>query len=81
MFIGLAVGLVFLIVWIVAVLKRPELGFGIAVGVGLAWVALALAPKLITHGIPLWLPPLPFALVAFALFFFGFLAWFWGSDK
>jgi hypothetical protein len=81
MFIALAIGLLFLIVWIIAVRKRPELGFGIAVGVALAWVVLALAPKLTMHTIPLWLPPLPFALVAFALFFFGFLAWFWGDDK
>ncbi len=81
MFIALAIGLLFLIVWIIAVRKRPELGFGIAIGVLVAWVVLALAPKLSLHTIPVWLPPLPFALVALTLFFFGFLAWFWGDDK
>jgi hypothetical protein len=29
--------------------------------------------------VPLWLPPLPFALVAVTLFVFGLLAWFWSE--
>jgi hypothetical protein len=81
MFIALAIGLIFLIVWIVAVRKRPELGFGIAIGIAVAWIGFAVMPKLTLHTIPVWLPPLPFALVALTLFFFGFLAWFWGDDK
>jgi hypothetical protein len=81
MFLAIAAGLIFLVLWIIAVRKRPELGFGIAVGIGIAWVGLALAPQIHMKTIPLWLPPLPFALVALTLFFFGFLAWFWGSDK
>jgi hypothetical protein len=32
------------------------------------------------HEIPVWLPPLPFAVIACTLFFFGGLAWWWGSD-
>jgi len=81
MFIALAIGLGFLILWIIAVRKRPELGFGIAIGIAAAWIAFAVMPKLTLHTIPVWLPPLPFALVALTLFFFGFLAWFWGDDK
>ena len=81
MFLAIAAGLVFLILWIVAVRKRPELGFGIAVGIAIAWLGLALGPQIHLTTIPLWLAPLPFALVALTLFFFGFLAWFWGSDK
>jgi hypothetical protein len=30
--------------------------------------------------IPVWLPALPFALVAATLFGFGLLAWFWSED-
>ena len=81
MFIALAIALILLIVWIVAVRKRPELGFGIAIGIAVAWIAFAVVPKFTLHTIPVWLPPLPFALVALTLFFFGFLAWFWGDDK
>lgn len=81
MFLAIAAGLVFLVLWIIAVRKRPELGFGIALGIGIAWVGLALAPQIHMTKIPLWLPPLPFALVALTLFFFGFLAWYWGDDK
>ena len=29
---------------------------------------------------PIWVPALPFALVAISLFGFGLLAWFWGED-
>lgn len=81
MFLAIAAGLIFLILWIVAVRKRPELGFGIALGIALAWIGLALAPQIHMTTIPLWLAPLPFALVALTLFFFGFLAWYWGSDN
>jgi len=41
-----------------------------------AWLA---RPFELEH-IPIWLPPLPFALVAVTLFVFGVLAWFWGED-
>jgi hypothetical protein len=44
-----------------------------------ALVALIARPFELTH-IPIWLPPLPFALVAITLFCFGALAWFWGED-
>ena len=30
--------------------------------------------------VPVWVPPLPFALIAITLFGFGLLAWFWSED-
>jgi hypothetical protein len=33
------------------------------------------------HDIPIWLPPLPFAVVAVSLFCLGILAWFLGRDR
>ena len=30
---------------------------------------------------PVWVPALPFALIALALFAFGLLAWFWGDEQ
>jgi len=42
-------------------------------------VVLIVKPFQMTH-IPIWLPPLPFAMVALTLFIFGALAWFWGED-
>jgi hypothetical protein len=65
----------------VLIRTRPQLGFGIVLGGGLAWAGLALAPHLSLTPFPVWLPALPFATVAMTLFFFGFLAWFWGADR
>jgi hypothetical protein len=38
-------------------------------------LALVRAPH-----VPVWLPALPFALIAISLFGFGLLAWFWSED-
>jgi hypothetical protein len=66
----------------VAVLRgRVEFVIGIAAGLALAGVAAATAPTISLQSIPVWLPPLPFACVAFALFFFGALAWWWETDR
>jgi len=65
----------------IIVRSRPQLGFGIVLGGGLAWAGLALAPHISLTPIPVWLPALPFATVALTLFFFGFLAWFWGTGR
>lgn len=54
---------------------------GIALGFGLAATGAVRAAEAGGGNIPLWLPPLPFALVALALFVLGFLAWFTGSDR
>jgi hypothetical protein len=33
------------------------------------------------HNIPIWLPPLPFAIVAFSLFWLGVFAWLSGKRQ
>jgi hypothetical protein len=81
MFLAIAGCLVVLVLWGVALRNRPEFGFGIALGVALACVGVAIAPHYRLETIPVWLPALPFALVAITLFVFGVLAWFWGTDR
>ena len=66
----------------IAVIRgRTEFVIGIAAGLTLAGVAAATVPTFSVNEIPIWLPPLPFACVALALFVFGGLAWWWGSDR
>lgn len=73
--------LVFLLLWGFAWRKRPILAFGVFLGFVAASVVGSLAwPDRIEH-VPAWLPALPFAVVAIALFCFGFLAWHWGKDR
>jgi hypothetical protein len=70
--------LVLLALWSFAWRNRPILAFGIFLGTASVWVIAALVrPSGLGH-VPLWLPPLPFAIVAIALFYFGILAWVWG---
>ena len=67
---------------IVAVLrKRIEFAIGIGVGMALAGIAAAVLPTFSLKTMPVWLPALPFALVAFTLLCFGVLAWWWGTDR
>lgn len=68
--------LMFLGLWALAWRRRRPLAIGILAGVVLAGIFVAAIHPL--DHIPLWLPPLPFALVACSLFFFGGLAWYWG---
>ncbi|HUO95732.1 MAG TPA: hypothetical protein VMT92_05825 [Steroidobacteraceae bacterium] len=71
-----------LIALIVAAVRRGvDLIIGVALGLGLAGTAAAIAPAINLHKIPPWLPALPFACVALTLFFFGGLAWWWGRDR
>jgi len=71
----------FLALWGLAWQRRPALAFGIFLGVVSVWVIAALTrPSGLEH-IPLWLPPLPFAIVAVGLFYFGALAWLWGRHE
>jgi len=73
--------LVFLALWSVAWRKRPILALGIFLGIASVCVVAAIVrPSGIQH-VPLWLPALPFAVVAIALFYFGFLAWWWGRTR
>jgi len=69
------------LVAVFALVARRKLALGILLGVGLGGAGLALAEPLQATAIPLWLPPLPFALIALALFCCGFFAWFWGPDR
>lgn len=59
---------------------RPTLGLGLTFGLLLSalFVTFVGWPEFKT--VPLWLPPLPFAVVAVTLFVFGILAWVWGDD-
>jgi hypothetical protein len=61
--------------------KRTEFAIGIAIGLGLAGVAAVAVPSFNVQTMPIWLPALPFALVAVTLLFFGVLAWWWGTDR
>jgi hypothetical protein len=72
--------LALLVLWGVAFWKRPQLGYGILIGVIAGCVLTAILKPLAMHEIPIWLPPLPFAVVAVSLFSFGFLAWYWGNE-
>ena len=74
---------VLLVIWGLAWRNQPMLAFGIFLGVVTTVVIEALVPASsfnLGH-VPLWLPPLPFAVVAGALFCFGALAWWWGRGS
>ena len=72
--------LVLLALWQLAWRNQPVLAFGIFLGVAAVCVIGALVQPSGLHHVPLWLPPLPFAIVALALFYFGILAWVWGRS-
>jgi ABC-type dipeptide/oligopeptide/nickel transport system permease subunit len=60
---------------------HSRLALGIAIGVALAVVGGPAVKSLAAmEHMRLWLPVLPFALIAVTLFFFGLLAWFWADD-
>jgi len=71
----------FLALWGVAWRKQPNLAFGIFLGVAIAAVVAAFVRPFDMHTVPLWLPPLPFAVVAVSLLCFGIWAWFLGRDR
>jgi len=66
---------------VIAIRKYSNFGLGMMMGGTLAWVLLVLAPPLHLKTLPIWLPALPFAVIALTLFVFGFLAWHWGPDR
>lgn len=65
------------VLWVRGWLRYSRLAVGIVIGAALA-VALAPTVKavVLAPGIPVWLPALPFALVATSLFACGLLLWF-----
>lgn len=72
--------LVLLVLWIVALWRQPRLAVGVAIGLAVAWIGSLFVGDLRLEEIPVWLPPLPFAMFAFFLFCFGILAWYWGRE-
>ena len=67
--------LAFLALWTLAWRTRPILAFGIFLGTAAVLVIAALLGPSRPQHVPLWLPPLPLAIVAIVLFYFGTLAW------
>ena len=78
----IAAGCIIVLALGVAVVRgRAELAIGVAIGLAVAGGIAAVGPALRLEQVPVWLPPLPFAIVAATLFFFGALAWWWGTDR
>jgi hypothetical protein len=73
--------LLFLVLWGAAWRKQPHLALGIFLGVAIAAAVAVFVRPFDLHNMPVWLPALPFAVVAICLFCFGVWAWFLGSDR
>ena len=70
------------LVWLRAWLRQSRFAQGIALGASSA-IARRNAGRGARRGMPhmpIWVPPLPFALIATSLFGFGVLAWIWADD-
>lgn len=78
-----------MILWLVAIAvlvvlwgtlwrRNYVFAFGILLGLPVAWMASVWLRPYVTgmEHIPLWLPPLPFAIVATTLFVYGAMIWF-----
>jgi hypothetical protein len=72
--IGVAV---FVFLWSGLWRVQPRAGFGVLIGLLFAWIFSRLLTPYVTGmtPIPLWLPPLPVALIALTLFVFGTVTW------
>jgi len=77
--IGVAV---LILLWGVVWKRNLELALGILLGLPLAWLFSKWLNPYLTgmETIPIWLPPLPIALVATLLFVKGALVWIRGND-
>ena len=64
-------------VWAMVWQQHPKMAFGILLGLPLAWLFSRLTSPYFTgvEEVPVWLPPLPFAIVAITLLVFGVLIW------
>lgn len=73
--IGIAV---LVVIWGMLWQRNYVFAFGILLGLPLAWLASIFIRPYVTgmEHVPLWLPPLPFAIVAATLFVYGALTWF-----
>jgi hypothetical protein len=61
--------------------QQPNLAFGILPGVVIVAVVAAFVRRFHMHNVPIWLPALPFAVVAISLLCLGIRAWFLGRDR
>jgi len=77
----IAVGLLVLI-WGRVWNRSLELAGGILIGLGVAWVVYKFLSPYLTgmEQIPVWLPPLPIAIIATLLFVKGALVWIRGNE-
>jgi hypothetical protein len=68
---------VFVFLWSGLWRTQPKAAFGVLLGLLLAWILSRLITPYVTGmtPIPLWLPPLPLAIVALTLFVFGIVTW------
>jgi len=72
--------LIFMLLWSLAWRNRPRFAFGIYLGVASACVIVPLVRLAGIRHMPVWLPALPFAVIAITLLCFGILAWRWGRS-
>ena len=71
----------FLLLWGLTWRSQPKLAFGILIGLSIgAFAAGWIGPFESLSDVPLWLPPLPFAVVAAGLMIYGGLVW-WRLDS
>jgi hypothetical protein len=68
---------IFVLLWGKLWRVLPAAGFGVLIGLPLAWVASILITPYVTgmKDIPVWLPPLPIVTIAVTLFVFGVITW------
>jgi len=69
---------VFTVLWAGLWRSQPKAAFGVLLGLPLAWIFSRLITPYVTgmNEIPVWLPPLPLAIIATTLFVFGAVTWF-----
>lgn len=80
MFSWLLAVAVAILVWARLWRTNPSMAFGILIGLPIAWIFSRLITPYVTgmKDIPVWLPPIPVALVALTLFVTGTIVWFRG---
>ena len=79
--IAIAIILGLLWLWRRAWRTQPMLAYGITIGIMITWVFAVIVGRPSFETVPLWLPPLPFAVVAVTLLVFGILAWVWDDGQ
>jgi hypothetical protein len=77
MWIWLIGVVVFVIIWAGLWRSQPKAAFGVLLGLPIAWILSLFTTPYVTgmDEIPIWLPPLPLAIIAATLFFFGVRTW------